>query len=521
MPTYFKIQGVVENGGQQINTQGLVSTDKAVKVYPSATVTVYLTGTLTLATIYSDSTGTPKANPFTSDSTGFWFFFIAVGTYDIKFSGGDLLAPVTRSAITVSGSGVLPADIAYTDVANVFTENQRINGKLGINMAPTNDIDVTNVGPTLALTGTGTTDSASLQVINDAGKLAFTGINGSATAGNQFTNGPLRANTSVHSYSSPNVSNAQFGSDGAFWWATNNLLRAKLNSSALELTVPLQLDGATSGAVQVRVQAIAGNYLFDLPNNDPTVGDNVCVAGFSGGVVTLSYQSSIPAASADPVGIPAMLIGISTPSQKILLYAVNYSFNLPLTGSTAIAKTAATGVTNFDVQVNGVSKGTIRFAAAATVGAMVSPISAALSSGDLIEIIGPLVPDATLANVAFNLAGEITVPPTTPIGIATSLVGMSIPNQEVLIFAANSSFTLSVTGSTAIAKTAATAQTDFLIKVNTVTKGTLRFAASGTVASVVGASSTSISSGDLIEIIGPASPDLTLANIGFNLKGVT
>lgn len=74
-------------------------------------------------------------------------------------------------------------------------------------------------------------------------------------------------------------------------------------------------------------------------------------------------------------------------------------------------------------------------------------------------------------------------------------------------------------GSLCSAGTAATAQTDFLLKVNTVTKLTLRFAAAGTTCSLVSPTSVTFAAGDVIEIIAPGTPDATLANIAISLKG--
>ncbi len=68
--------------------------------YPSATVTVYDSGTSNLSSIFSDDVGTTKANPFTSDSsTGYWFFYADDGLYDIQFSNGDIPAPFSLSAV--------------------------------------------------------------------------------------------------------------------------------------------------------------------------------------------------------------------------------------------------------------------------------------------------------------------------------------------------------------------------------------------------------------------------------------
>ena len=52
---------------------------KVQRSYPSCTVNVYLSGTSTPATIYSDAIGTPKANPFTAATNGTWRFYAALG----------------------------------------------------------------------------------------------------------------------------------------------------------------------------------------------------------------------------------------------------------------------------------------------------------------------------------------------------------------------------------------------------------------------------------------------------------
>ena len=67
--------GYCELGGQQAVVSGLQVSPDIQASYPGCSVTVYLTGTLTLATIYSDKYNTPKGNPFTADTTtGYWFF---------------------------------------------------------------------------------------------------------------------------------------------------------------------------------------------------------------------------------------------------------------------------------------------------------------------------------------------------------------------------------------------------------------------------------------------------------------
>lgn len=81
-------------GGTKAITQGLNSTNFNLGIIPACTVTVYLTGTTNKATIFSDSSSTALANPFTANATGAvdpggWLFYAADGQgYDIVMSGG-------------------------------------------------------------------------------------------------------------------------------------------------------------------------------------------------------------------------------------------------------------------------------------------------------------------------------------------------------------------------------------------------------------------------------------------------
>ena len=54
-----------------------------VVVLSTATVNVYVAGTNTLATIYSDNGVTGKANPFQTSTTGVLEFYAADGRYDL------------------------------------------------------------------------------------------------------------------------------------------------------------------------------------------------------------------------------------------------------------------------------------------------------------------------------------------------------------------------------------------------------------------------------------------------------
>lgn len=78
-----------------------------------------------------------------------------------------------------------------------------------------------------------------------------------------------------------------------------------------------------------------------------------------------------------------------------------------LAGSQGMSGVAATAETDLDVQHNGASIGTIRFAASASTAAFIAASETILEPGDLLEVIAPASPDATLADIAITLAGTL------------------------------------------------------------------------------------------------------------------
>lgn len=92
-----RVDGYCQDGNKTITVLGYTSSSSSpvMRSYPSCTVTVYLAGTTTLASIYSDDSGTSKANPFTADSRGYWYFHADDGKYDIQLSGGGIPSAFT------------------------------------------------------------------------------------------------------------------------------------------------------------------------------------------------------------------------------------------------------------------------------------------------------------------------------------------------------------------------------------------------------------------------------------------
>lgn len=257
-------------------------------------------------------------------------------------------------------------------------------------------------------------------------------------------------------------------------------------------------------------------------------GGGALVGTFTG-APTFDGQNitNIIGSTATPYDIPVQsLSGRTSPSQKILMFVAVRNFTLTFTGSNCAAETAAAAQTDFAVYVgtatsNGTQKATLRFAAAGNVCSVVTPTSTAIVAGDVIRIIGPGTPDTALANLTFslrNLSTELSI-----YDIPGMNIGVTTANQRIIFHSAARPFVLTITGSNCAAETAATAQTDFGIYVGTATsigtlKGTLRFAASGTTCSVVSPVVTSIAVGDIVRLVGPLIPDITLANFTVTLK---
>ncbi len=212
--------------------------------------------------------------------------------------------------------------------------------------------------------------------------------------------------------------------------------------------------------------------------------------------------------------------------QAITPQVVTYPASLP--GSFGVAGIAATASTTFTINriIDGdvTSIGTAVFGPLSTTATFTLAADVTTNAGDVIQIVGPAIPDQTLANINFALTGSalvgsglfdvITFYPNTPVQSAICM--QAITPQPV-------TFPIGLTNSYAVASTPATATATFTINWvsgSTVTAvGTAVFGAGGTSAVFTFTSAVVTAAGDIIQIVGPTTPDATLANVSFALVG--
>lgn len=159
---------------------------------------------------------------------------------------------------------------------------------------------------------------------------------------------------------------------------------------------------ATTGAFDVTVKTSA-----QLGGEVITQGATSLLICDGTDVLTQKIEG-IPAGSTEPFIVGAWKNGAPTASERVLGFVIpggltGLEIAAGATNSQAEAETAATAQTDFDLQKNGSSFGTIRWAASGTVATFVSVTNTTFAAGDTIEIQAPGTADATLANLYFTL----------------------------------------------------------------------------------------------------------------------
>lgn len=173
MKHYYDVAFQTQTGGTLVAAAG-------------TSVAVYLAGTLTTATIYSDDGLTLKSNPFTTDTNGRFDFYVADGRYDLNFSGPNI-TPFTQSNVEISD--VTEASVTKDASWNIGNANV--------------DAALTSVGGSLSGTFAGTHGYS--------GAVTFTGAN--IHSGPETFTGPLNSNN----LAAGNVANKNASTDAILY----------------------------------------------------------------------------------------------------------------------------------------------------------------------------------------------------------------------------------------------------------------------------------------------------------------
>jgi hypothetical protein len=115
-------------------------------------------------------------------------------------------------------------------------------------------------------------------------------------------------------------------------------------------------------------------------------------------------------AAAKYYDIPGGLSGLPGASQLLLEHVAvrTITWSANFAGSQSYASAAATSSATFNILVNGSVIGTMVFAASATTATFTLSGSATITPGQVLTVVAPASPDATLANVSFTLLGLAT-----------------------------------------------------------------------------------------------------------------
>lgn len=228
----------VQQGGASVNTQSAQSLTKVQRSFPGATIKVCLPSTNcsssagTLATLYSDSGGTSKANPFTSGTDGSISFWTDASSFDIVAYGKGI---TTQCGLT----GQLACISAFT------WANQTVNG--GSSSSSTS-FSVKDYGA-----------KGDLRTVTDGAITSGLAIVTSATA--VFTLGDVGKQIQVSGAGAAGVT--LYSTISTFTNATQVTIALVASTTVTNATIKIYTDdGVAIGLASAAVQSAGGGTLF-------------------------------------------------------------------------------------------------------------------------------------------------------------------------------------------------------------------------------------------------------------------
>lgn len=180
----------------------------------------------------------------------------------------------------------------------------------------------------------------------------------------------------------------------------------QFNSSSAVTYTLLAVPSSTQWFVVVKN---IGTGVLTILRNTTTIDGKSSNLTLSQGDAVVIYTDGTNYQTGSPrtISIGVFSPGVGTAAQVLLYLSLDRASTFPASAPNAygVGKVAATASTTFTFLKNAVSFATANFAGTATVATWTQASDAVFAPGDILEIDGPLLSDATLANIGFTLQG--------------------------------------------------------------------------------------------------------------------
>lgn len=157
-------------------------------------------------------------------------------------------------------------------------------------------------------------------------------------------------------------------------------------------------DGTTNGLIQAA--GGGGSSAFtDLSDTPGSLGTAGQILQMNSGATALEFTDK-------EISIAGFTGGVPTGSAILLRFLADRAFSLPsgLADAEGHAGTTNTGALVFDLQKNGVSIGSMNFAASASTATFTFSTTTSFAAGDRFDVVAPATP-GTIADVSYSFGG--------------------------------------------------------------------------------------------------------------------